>query len=136
MYVNYLGLTFMEYSYHCKRGCSDFYIAKRAANIDDPETCPKCDAPGERFFNPGKIQLMGVGDGWFDDTPNPAFGKVIGSRANLRKELAEMKAQGREVVEVGNEPVENIHKLAEDTQRAKSAARWAKASEEVGITNV
>lgn len=68
-----------------------------------------------------------------DPAYNPAIGKVITSKAHLKKELMELKARGTELIEVGNEPAENIHKHHDSQRKAKADARWKKADEELGI---
>jgi hypothetical protein len=126
----------MIYTYRCLRVECDrgtFDITKSVKAIDDEEICPTCLHPAERIFNPGKPQIMNAGDGWNDHAVNPAFGKVIGSKAMLRKELAEAKSRGYEMIEVGNEPVEKIHKAGESSREQTRNDRWRQAAREVGI---
>lgn len=128
----------MIYTYRCNQGeCAclniEFTVSKRASDIDTVEFCRACAHPAERLFRPGRPQIMNAGDGWNDHTYNPAFGKVISSKAQLRKEMAEAKARGNEMVEVGNEPFANIHRHAEATQAHKSKEGWRKVSRDLGL---
>ncbi len=130
----------MIYTYQCAQSECDrfdetFEVIKSVKAIDEPEGCPCCKHPAVRVFAPGRPQIMGAGDGWNDQTWNPAFGKVMGGgRRELRKELSEMKAQGKEMIEVGSEPVANMHKHAAAEQARKSNERWRKAARDTGIS--
>ncbi len=128
----------MKYTYRCNQSeCAcwniEFEIEKFARDIDVKEVCKACLHTAERLFRPGRPQIMNAGDGWNDHTYNPAFGKVIGSKAQLRKEMAEAKARGNEMVEVGNEPLHKIHQHAEATQAHKHKEGWRKVSRDLGL---
>lgn len=108
-------------------------VIKSVKAIDDPERCPSCYEVGQRIWAPGRPQLMGVGDGWNKDEFNHAFGKVINSKADLRRAMADAKARGNEMIEVGSEPLANIHRHAAETQAHKSKEGWRKVSRELGL---
>jgi len=109
----------VKYPYRCRCG-HDWDVYKRVAQIDDPETCSECGSLGERYIS-SQIQLHGTKVEEYEY--NPAFGKFLRGKKS-RDELA--KRHG--MIEVGNEPAENIEKLAE--QNRKERASWDKATEE------
>lgn len=77
-------------------------MVKRAAEMEAPEQCPKCQTLGERRFLPARLHFTktSVRHAEF----NPAFGKVIRNDAHLRDELAQHEGRtGSKMIEVGND---------------------------------
>lgn len=102
-----------HYPYECPECDFDFEITKSVKEIDDPEHCPACNSIAERYI--AKTGgFIGASD-WDTAHYNPAFGKVMKSNAEARKEA---KRLGME--EVGNEPVEKIHKKFDCDRKDKN----------------
>ena len=76
---------------------------------NDEECCPECESVATRCL-PTSLHFYGAAD-WDTAHYNPIFGKVMKSNAQARQE-----AKSRGMTEVGNEPVEKIHKKF-DTER-------------------
>lgn len=122
----------MIYPYECQNCGYDFDVYKSLSEMNRPEPCPKCDSDktvryiARCFFHGEKVQ---------EASYNPAFGKVINNKSHLREEMSKYKDQtGGELVEVGTEKVENIHRHAEKTQKERRENRWRKVSDELGIS--
>lgn len=120
----------MKYSYRCTPCRNTFFVDKQVRYIDSPEACPLCAETAERFFNPGQPQVISKD---IEPAYNPAIGKVITSKAHLKKELGELKARGTELIEVGNESPDTIHRHHDEQRKAKADARWKKLDEELGL---
>jgi RNA polymerase subunit RPABC4/transcription elongation factor Spt4 len=91
---------------------NEFDIIKSHIHIDDPENCPACGSALNRRKVTGGIGFFGASD-WQGAFFSHALGKVVSSRA---EESRIAKAMGMQ--EVGNEPVDKIHKYY-DEQREK-----------------
>lgn len=101
----------MIYPYACHICNTETEVTKSVKDIDNVERCEKCNAVMERFI--AKSQHFYGASDWDSAHYNPAFGKVMKSNTEVRKEA---KRLGME--EVGNEPVERIHKKF-DSERAE-----------------
>jgi len=112
----------MIYPYECKT-CGPFEVIKSVKEIDKPEQCPTCYI----ITKDRRIGLTRLGD--VDNNPsyNPAFGKVINSKSHLRSELARMRDEGRDMIEVGNESPDKIHKHFESARAEKLKNSWEPA---------
>lgn len=109
----------MRYDYSCKNCQNEFEVIKPLRDLDNPETCSSCGSC-ETVRVVRRFHFYGAND-WDKAEFNPAFGCIV--RNNLhRKELA--KRHGYE--EIGNEPVENIHKHYEAQREAAREAAWDK----------
>lgn len=97
------------------------------ADIERVENCSTCNNVAERRL--GRPSLVRVND--WTESYNPAFGKVVRSKAHQREILAEYRDQGREFIEVGNEPVEQIHKHFDGQREAKRVERWSEPTEKI-----
>ena len=112
----------MIYPYECRCG-TKFEVIKRMSEIDNTEHCPNCQRVSERKIGLSNFGAMSAGD-WNKQTFNPAFGKVVNSKAHQREILTKFKGEGKEMIEVGTEKPETIHKHFEQ-QRAKTKKdRW------------
>ncbi len=115
------------YDYVCAKCDSDFDVIKRVAHLDAAEYCPQCSGPGERRIS--RVGIINAGD--WKPAYNPGLGCVVNSRAHQREILRQREGEGRGLIEVGNEPIEKIHKYY-DTQRAESHAKgWAEVDKHI-----
>lgn len=122
----------MIYPYECQECGHDFDIYKSLSEMNRPEPCPKCDSSKtvryitRCFFHGEKVQEASF---------NPALGKVINNKSHLREELTKYKERtGSELVEIGTEKVENIHRDADRTRTKRREDGWRKVSKEIGIS--
>ena len=113
----------MIYPYHCERCDLSFDVIKSVRQIDDAEICAECCLPAARKI--AGSNLVAVCD-WVESY-NPSFGCVVKSKAHQRKILAGFKERGIEMEEVGNEPVEKIHKHFDRQREEKREQRWRDA---------
>ena len=111
------------YPYECQCG-TEFEIIKSMREIDNAEHCPNCQKAARRVIGLSNFGAISAGD-WNKQSYNPAFGKVVNSKAHQREILAKFKGEGKEFIEIGNEKPESIHKHF-DKQRADTAQkRWS-----------
>lgn len=113
----------MIYPYECVNvDCTyKFEVIKSVRSIDAEERCPFCKSVSERRI--GKSRLMRVND-WVESY-NPAFGCVVKNKAHQREILARRKGEtGQDFIEVGTEPVENIHKHFDSKRAEANKKRW------------
>lgn len=108
----------------CSRG---FDVLKRIEHCTRPEHCSECGDLAEKRIS--RFNFTNAGD--WKPTYNPAFGEVVRSKAHQREILARFKDQGREMVEIGNEPVENIRKAAEAERKRKRDEIWNEPTEKI-----
>ena len=126
----------MDYSYRCNFCDIRFQVIKSYRQIDDTEFCEKCGSVAERYFNPGRVQLMGASGPVEKPEYNPALGKWTTSKRHKHKELAEYKARtGSELIEIGNESPEKMFKAEDRDRQRRADARWRQASHELGINS-
>lgn len=105
------------YPYVCNDCGHEFEVVKSVKAIDDPEHCQVCNALSDRVI--AKTGgFIGASD-WDTAHYNPAFGKVMKSNAEARREAKRMGLE-----EVGNEPVDNIHKKFDGDREKKINDRW------------
>lgn len=117
----------MIYPYWCAECDHEFDVIKSVAEIDIEEKCPSCQKIAERTIK--GAMLMGVND-WTEQF-NPAFGCVVKNKRHQREILAKFKGAGKEMVEIGSEPVEKLHKKY-DTQREEVRnKRWSEPTEKI-----
>lgn len=103
----------MIYPYKCAMCEHKWEVPKFVRHIDMPELCPKCSSQGIRYISRTSFYGAKVEEAEF----NHGLGCVTKS-ADHRKQLA--KQRGLE--EIGNEPIENIHKHS-DNIRAERESR-------------
>lgn len=107
----------MIYPYRCPSCSNTFDVVKSVKEIDNPETCPKCNQPAERYIARTHFYGAKVEDAEY----NPAFGCITKS-ARHRKQLA--KDRGME--EIGNESPERMHKHFETQKEQELEKAWDK----------
>jgi putative FmdB family regulatory protein len=109
------------YTYECRKCDRDWPVFKTLAAIDSPEACPHCESTAtDRIIK----HPPGINKVWSEGF-NPALGKVIRSRAHLAEELKKYKGEtGREMVEIGDEPMEKIEKKLTTERESRMQARW------------
>lgn len=115
------------YPYYCPSCDNQFDVVKSMSRLDDAELCTKCNNRADRHI--GRVNFSGAGD-WHPDF-NPAFGCVVKSKAHQREILSRYKDKGKDFIEVGNEPVENIHKYYDNQRAEKQKERWSEPVEKV-----
>lgn len=108
----------MLYPYICRECESRFEVVKPLCDIDEPEKCPECDSDNT-FRSIGLVRIGSVDR----ESYQPAFGKVIKNKLHLKDELLRARDEGREMVAVGDEPVD---KLASNLERTRTE-RWRKS---------
>ena len=99
-------------------------VAKRMADIDEPEACPDCGERGERQVTL-PMGTVGAGD-WNRQEWNPGLGCYTRGWKDAEKVA---KAKGLEPV--GNEKPEAIHKAMDKKRAETRAERWAQADREM-----
>jgi len=90
------------YPYECNSCKHEFEVTKTVKNIDLEEKCSKCDSIATRYI--AYTQSFSGEKDWNQLEWNPAFGKAL----TPRQAAKEAKRQG--LIELGTEPIENIHK--------------------------
>ena len=102
------------YEYFCEPCSKQYDVIKSIKVYDKKDPCPECGKVGYRILS-ANIQFLGskVEDAEY----NPAFGTIVKSKRH-RDELAKQK----NMVEIGNEKVENIHNKF-DSDRAQKLAK-------------
>ena len=105
----------MIYPYCCPDCDHNFEVIKSVKAIDDPEHCPECSGLSMRYI--AKSQFFYGEKDWDTAHYNPALGKVVKNNAEGRRIAKEMG-----MVEVGDEPVDKIHKKF-DTERDHKISR-------------
>lgn len=107
------------YDYECQQCSNTFDVAKALADLNRSEACPECTShQTSRVIS--RTHFYGASD-WDKAEYNPAFGKVIRNKIHRAKEAKE-----RGMIEVGDEPVEKIHKHFDDQLEKDANDRWDK----------
>lgn len=115
------------YPYQCPSCSEQFDVTKTISSLNDEEICKICLIPANRTI--GKVNFVGGGD--YTTSFNPAFGCLVKSKNHQREILKRFADQGKEFEEVGNEPVEKIHKYFDDKREAKRQEVWNEHPEKV-----
>ncbi len=115
------------YPYSCQSCDNAFEVIKSLSRYDTEETCTKCGGLAQRRI--ARCNFMGAKD--WEPSYNPAFGCVVKSKAHQREILSRYKDHGKEFIEIGNEPVENIHKHFDRQREEKRAKVWSESHEKV-----
>ena len=115
------------YCYSCPKCDCDFEIVKSVARYADEERCQHCGFPAERRIS--RVNIANTAD--WKPTFNPAFGKVVKSRRHQREILAEYKDRGREMIEIGNEPIDSIHGHFDKIREDRRNERWAESTDKI-----
>jgi putative FmdB family regulatory protein len=112
----------MIYPYQCK-SCGPFEVVKSVKDIDNPEQCPTCYI----ITTDRRIGLTRLGDVDMQPAWNPAIGKFIKSKSHLREELSRLKGAGHDMIEVGDESPDKIHKHFDEGRKQKLEDSWEPA---------
>ena len=115
-----------RYPYVCTKCENKFEIIKSVSEIENPEFC-KCGESAYRTI--GLVNFNNAGD--WKPTFNPGLGCVVKSERHKREILSKLRGEGREMVEVGNEPIENIVRDSERTQKEIREKRWSESTEKI-----
>ena len=115
------------YPYFCQTCDVKFDVIKSISRYDDDENCEKCGAKADRRI--GLVNFTGASN--WQESYNPAFGCVVRNKTHQREILSRYKDQGREFEEVGNEPVENIHKHFDQKREEKQKERWSESTDKI-----
>lgn len=121
----------MIYPYQCLECQRHFEVIKSVRYIDAPEHC-ECGSIAKRYI--GKTHFYGASDWWTGTHYNPAFGKLIRSKAHMNEEVMLARREGKDLIEVGNESVHKINAAADKRRDDRAAERWREASRELGIS--
>lgn len=117
----------MIYLYYCPKCHREFDVIKSVSEYKTPEKCELCETLAEKRI--GRINLFRVND--WTESYNPAFGCVVKNKKHQREILAKYRDKGQTFEEVGNEPVENIHKYYDRQRAEKQAERWNEPTEKI-----
>lgn len=105
------------YPYNCTSCSHKFEVIKPLSEIDRREACPTCSSlETARYI--ARTHFYGASD-WDKAEWNPAFGQIV-RNASHRRQLA--RERGME--ELGNEPVENVHKHFETEKKRQLEKTW------------
>ncbi len=104
------------YPHYCRPCDHDWDVVTTIAERNDPAPCPKCKAIGTRQLTVAGIN--GASD-WNTQTFNPGLGCYTKNTRHARQ-----IAKSRGCEEVGNEPVEKIHKAYETQRKDAREKRW------------
>ena len=105
----------MIYDYDCEKCDKKFEVVKSMSESSNPEKCPICENYGQRLFNKVTFLNEKVQSAEF----NIGLGKVV-KNSKHREELAKRM----NLVEVGSEKVESIHKNLENDRAEKMKKSW------------
>lgn len=108
----------MIYEYHCAKCETAFDVIKSAKEMEAVEHCKQCGSVCARHFVPSRVYFNGTKVEHAEY--NPGLGTVVRNSSH-RKELAKIKG----VEEVGNEPVESLHKYFEKAREDKVEKSWS-----------
>lgn len=114
------------YLYCCRWCKNSFDVVKSLGEIDSEEACA-CGYIAERRI--ARTNFANAGD--WQPAYNPALGTVIRSKAHQREVLSRLADQGKKMIEIGNEPVGNLHKMADTTQKERRDARWSESADKI-----
>lgn len=114
------------YEYYCPTCQKQFDVLKSMDLCNEPELCAFGHETEKRL---ARFNFTNAGD--WRPSYNPAFGTVVTSKAHQRELLARAAGAGKPLIEVGNEPVENIHKACERQQRDTREQRWAEDTDKI-----
>lgn len=110
------------YVYACAQCHTVFDIVKSVKAIDDTELCPGCSAHCDSSTRQiQRTNFTGASD-WNTQTFNPALGCYTKNNRHARQ-----IAKERNLIEVGNENVETVHKHFEKQREETREQRWKDA---------
>ena len=115
----------MIYPYECLKCQSEFEVIKSYRDIENPENCPDCGNEGERRI--ARSQSFSGANDWDTAHYNPAMGKVFKNNAEARRE-----AKRRGLEEIGNEPLDKIHKKYDTERDQKAKKSWDDINSNLG----
>ncbi len=116
----------MIYPYECTTCDNAWEVAKPLRAIDDEELCT-CGEVGRRTISRfGSIDRTSASD-WNNVHYNPAFGRSFTSNREARKE-----AKRKGFIEVGDEPVDKIHKKFDGERQQKLDSSY----DSLGLTDL
>ncbi len=111
----------MIYVYKCTKCFKKHEVIKRVSEYKKDEHCPTCNSKSDMFYTPPNLTIDKTVPSF-----NPALGKVIKNKRELKYEIDK-----NDLVEVGNEKTQVIHKEMDKTKEHKKAVRWENALKEV-----
>jgi putative FmdB family regulatory protein len=111
------------YPYKCTSCPHHFDVVKTVRQIDDPETCPKCQSDSKRYLV--AVNFNGASD-WDKAEFNAGLGCVV-KNAKHRERIA----KERGLIEVGNEDVSKVMASQEKKLNDEADARTEKSLEPV-----
>lgn len=109
----------MVYEYHCPECRKRFDVIKSASEMEREETCG-CGAVARRQFVPSRVHFIGTA------VQHPEFNPGLGCIVKNSKHRTEVAKQ-KGLVEVGNEPVDKIHKHFEREREERREKAWSEA---------
>ena len=118
----------MIYPYECTSCGEEFEVIKSYRHIDDDEHCEICDGIGKRLI--AQRQSFSGESDWDNVHYNPALGEVVRSNKHASK-----LARERGMIEIGDEPVENIHKKFDSERDHKINTRYDEIFDPIEINS-
>jgi hypothetical protein len=115
------------YEYKCKCG-HEFEVSKKVANRGDCETCVVChNNEVLKREIPSRISgFIGAND-WDTAHHSPTLGIDVRNHTHAKKE-----AKARGMTEMGDEPIEYVHKKYDNQRKQKSQESWDKVNMDHG----
>lgn len=115
------------YPYICPLCDHEFDVTKSIARIEDDEHCSLCRGKAHRHI--ARVNFSNAGD--WNPSFNHAFGCVVKSKKHQREIIDRYRDKGRDFEEVGNEPVENIHKYYDNKREEMQKERWSESAAKI-----
>jgi putative FmdB family regulatory protein len=117
----------MIYPHECSVCKKEFEVIKPLEDFDKSEYCPECGMIGIRVI--AKRQAFYGASDWDTRHYNQALGMVVKSNKEAQK-----LARERGWVEIGNEPVEKIHKKFDSEREHKLSTAYDSILEPITVT--
>ena len=118
----------MIYPYKCNSCDHEFEVIKSVRCIDEFEACPLCRDGATRYI--AQRQSFSGEKDWDSAHYNHAFGQVVKSKSHANK-----LAKERGMIEIGDEPVEKIHKKFDTEREQKLESRYDEIFEPIEINS-
>ena len=104
------------YEYFCEACSLGYEIIKSIKEYDGKDPCTACGKPARRVFS---ANIHFIGTKIEDAEYNPGLGKITKSKKH-RDELAKRM----NLIEIGNEKTETIHKHFDNSREEKRRRSW------------
>jgi putative FmdB family regulatory protein len=117
----------MIYPYECRRCGETFEVIKSVRHIDDPEFC-ECGPQAYRTI--AQRQSFSGEKDWDSAHYNHGLGQAVKSNAHASK-----LAKERGMIEIGDEPLDKIHKKFDTEREQKIESRYDEIFEPIEVNS-